>query len=249
MRIIVPTRRVPDLVEELVVNDAGNAIDMDEVDFKLNEFDEHALEEALCIKETSGGHVTVLSLEGDGVEKSLYTAIAKGADRAILLEGPDPEDIAGNHAVARAFAQALGDLEYDVVMTGVQGCDDRDGQLGPLLAAMLGLPCVSVATEVRAGGGAVTLSKEYSGGMMARYEVSLPAVIGVQAARQTPRYAPVSKVRQVQKTCSLDTIEVDDDLPVLSSAVAMAPPESGDGATMLDGVDALLTLLEEKGVA
>ncbi len=146
------------------------------------------------------------------------------------------------------YAQALGELQYDVVMTGVQGCDDRDGQLGPLLAAMLDLPCVSVATGVQLGAGTVTVNKEYAGGVLGRFEVTLPAVIGVQAARQTPRYAPVSKVRQVQKTASLDEVDVDE-ADALSSVVAIAPPQRGAGAQMLDGVEALLDVLKAKGVA
>ena len=135
MRIIVPTKRVPDLVEELIVDDDGTALDPDEVETRLNEFDEHAIEEALCIKEASGAEVTVLSLDGEGVDKTLYTAIAKGADRVIKLEGPEPEEVTSNYALATLYAEALADLEYDLVLTGVQGCDDRDGQLGPLLAA------------------------------------------------------------------------------------------------------------------
>jgi len=249
MNIIVLTKQVPDLVEDLVVDDDGTALDPDEIDTKLNEFDEHALEEALLLKERSGGTITVISLDGEGVDKVLYSALAKGADRAVKLSGPEPEEVLGNYPLAKLYTEALGDISADLILTGVQGCDDRDGQVGPLLAAMLGWPCVSVATGVDVSGGAVTLEKEYSGGITAKFEVTLPAVVGVQAARETPRYVAVSKVRQVQKTASLDEIDVDDPTDPLSSVLSMAPPQTGEGAKMLAGVEALADILREKGVA
>lgn len=247
MNIIVPTKQVPDLVEDLVIDDSGKALDPDEIDTKLNEFDEHALEEAICLKEASGGTVTVVSLDGEGVDKMLYTALAKGADRAIKLVGPEPEDIDGNYAKAALFAGALGDLGADLVLTGVQACDDRDGQFGPLLAALLGMPSISVVTGLEAAGSTVKLTKEYSGGLTAKFEVDLPAVVGVQAARQTPRYVPVSKVRQVQQSASIEEIEVEDDGKALSSILEMSPPETGEGAKMLANAEALLEVLREKG--
>lgn len=247
MHIIVPTKQVPDLVEDLVIDDSGKALDPDEIDTKLNEFDEHALEEAICLKESSGGTVTVVSLDGEGVDKMLYTALAKGADRAIKLVGPEPEDIDGNYAKAKLFAGALSDLGGDLVLTGVQACDDRDGQFGPLLASLLGMPSVSVVTGLSTSGSTVALTKEYSGGLTARFEVDTPAVLGVQAARQTPRYVPVSKVRQVQQSASIEEIEVDDDVEALSSVLQMSAPEVGEGAKMLDGAEALLEVLREKG--
>lgn len=248
MNIIVPTKQVPDLVEDLVIDDSGKALDADEIDTKLNEFDEQALEEAICLKEAAGGTVTVVALDGEGVDKMLYSALAKGADRAVKLVGPEPEEVEGNFALANLFAGALKDLGGDLVLTGVQACDDRDGQFGPLLAALMGMPSISVATHLEAAGGSLKLAKEYSGGLMAKFEVTLPAVVGVQAARQSPRYVPVSKVRQVQQSAKIEEVEVDDGQKALSSVVEMSPPETGEGATMLKDAEALLGVLREKGV-
>ena len=248
MHILVPTKQVPDLVEELFLDDDGTALDPDECDYKLNEFDDQSLEEALLLKEQSGGTVTVLALDGDGVNKVLYTALAKGADRAIKLTGPEYTDVQGNLPLAKLYAAAMKRLDYDLVLTGVQGVDDRDGQLGPLLGALLGLPCVCVATGIEADGDTVALHKEYAGGLMASLRVTPPAVLGIQAARQTPRYVAVSKVRQVQQTATLEELEVDDPTPPLSKVLAMAPPETGGGATTLADVDALADVLRDKGV-
>ncbi|HJN73894.1 MAG TPA: electron transfer flavoprotein subunit beta/FixA family protein [Myxococcota bacterium] len=247
MNIVVAMKQVPDLVEDLVVDENGTTLDPDEVEYRLNEFDDHALEEGLLLKERVGGALTVVALDGDGVDKVLFTALAKGADRAVKIEG-DPEEIEGNFALAAVFAQVVAELPCDLLLTGVQGCDDRDGHLGPLLAAMLKLPCASVVTEVDVSGGVVRFLKEYSGGVVGRFEADLPAVLGVQAARQSPRYVPVSKVRQVQKSATIETTEPDDEATGLSTVTWMAPPETGEGATMLDGVEELIELLESKGV-
>lgn len=248
MKIIVPIKLVPDLVEELVVNDDGTGLDPDEIETKLNEFDDHAIEEALLLREASGGEITVMALDAEGVDKILYTALAKGADKAVKLTGPDAEDVQGNVALARLFAEALGEMSYDLVLTGVQACDDRDGQFGPILASLLGVPSVSVVTGVSAKSpSCVGLVKEYSGGLTARFELDLPAVLGVQAAGQMPRYAPVSKVRQIQQSVKLGTVEVGDPEAPRAKVVAMTPPQRGAGARMLPDVAALIAVLKEKG--
>ena len=248
MNIVVATKLVPDLVEDLVLNDEGNALDPDECDYKLNEFDDHALEEALLLNEAVGGTLTVVALDGEGVDKGLYAALAKGADRAVKLTGPEAEEVESNSSLAHAYGEAIRQLSPDLVLTGVQGVEDRDGQLGPMLGAVLGMPCICVATNVAVAGGKVTVSKEYAGGVVARFEVTPPCVLGIQAAQKTPRYVAVSKVRQVQKTSSIEEIEVSDPPSSSSNVLSMAPPDTGAGATMLADVEALAELLREKGV-
>lgn len=246
MNIIVLMKRVPDLVEDLEVDDSGKALDEDCVSLKLNEFDDHALEEALLLKEAGGGQVTAVALDGEEVDKMLYTALAKGADRALKITGAGEHD--DRLALARIFAGVVRDQPHDLILTGVQAADERDGQLGPMVAAVLDLPCVEVVTSVAAAAGQVTVHKEFSGGMMAEYEVDLPAVLGIQAARQTPRYAPVSKVRQVQQATTLETIAAAAADGSGLSVVEMTPPETGAGAQMLESVAELVEVLESKGV-
>lgn len=246
MNTIVLLKRVPDLVEDLEVDDSGKALDAEFLTFTLNEFDDHALEEALLLKETGGGEVTVMALEGEDVDKMLFTALAKGADRALKITGAGA--VSGTRALAKMFAQALGDVPHDLVLTGVQASDDIDGQLAPTLAALMDVPCVEVVTGVEAGGAVVTVHKEYAGGIVAELEVDLPAVLGIQAAKQSPRYAPVSKVRQVQQTTSLEEISGSGGGDRAFSVVMMTPPETGEGAQMLESVSELVAVLESKRV-
>ena len=251
MNIMVLLKRVPDLVEDLEVDDSGKALDEDCVSLKLNEFDDHALEEALLLKEAGDTgeveySVSVVALDGEEVDKLLYTALAKGADRALKITGAGELD--DHLALARIFAGVVRDQPHDLILTGVQAADERDGQLGPMVAALLDQPCVEVVTGVTASEGHVIVHKELAGGLMAEYEVDLPAVLGIQAARQTPRYAPVSKVRQVQQATTLETVAAAAVDGSGLSVVEMTPPETGEGAQMLDSVEELVEILENKGV-
>ena len=234
LKIVVPIKLVPDLVEELEINADGNDLDRDMLTTRINEFDDHALEEALQLKEAHGATVTVMALDGDETDKVLFTALAKGADRAIKITGLEPGT--SSHVTARAMCGVLKTMEYDLVLTGVQAADDRDGQLGVLMANYLNIPHVSVVTDVSLSDGKITLHKEYSGGLMAEYEAEPKLLLGIQAARETPRYAPVSRVRQLMKKAKLEEVEAGDVGGEGGVSIRrMYRPEKGEGAEMLKG--------------
>ena len=254
MDILVPVKMVPDLAEELEIDASGKTLDRSMLKLRLNEFDEHALEEALLLKEKHGGKVTVVALDAPEVDEALFTSMAKGADRIVKVTGV-PDEGVSSHEMARIIAAVLKSISYDLILTGVQSAEDRDGQLGPLLASALGLPHVSVVSAVEmAGDKTILVKQEYAGGIMAEMEVDLPALLGIQAARQTPRYAPVSKVRQIMKTTKIEEIPL---LPVEtgsgSEVLRMFKPEAAGRAEMIEGspeeiADKLFALLSEKGL-
>lgn len=254
MEILVPVKMVADLAEELEIDGSGKALDRSSLKLRMNEFDEHALEEALLLKEKQGGRVTLLALDAPDVDEMLFTGLAKGADRAVKITGV-PEEGVSSHGAARIMAEVVKSIPHELILTGVQSVEDRDGQLGPLLASALNLPHVSVVSGVEpaADGKAVIVKQEYAGGVMAELEVQLPALFGIQAARQTPRYAPVSKVRQLMKTAKIEEMaspEVDADEG--SEVLRLFKPEAAGHAEMLEGspeevVDKLFALLGEKG--
>ncbi len=234
MNIIVPIKQVPDLVEELEIDSSGKALDTEWLKYKVNEFDDHALEEALLQKEENGGTVTAIALDGDDIDKALYAAAAKGADRVVKVTGVGENP--SSHEAARAIANALQGMDYDMIFTGVQAVNDRDGQMAVLLAHYLSLPQVSVVTSVAASGGSATVQKEYSGGVLAEFEVQLPAVLGIQAAQETPRYVPVARVRRAMRGTDLEEISGGDiNVSAGTEVNRMFKPESGSGAEMLSG--------------
>ena len=253
MNIVVLIKQVPNLTDELDINSAGTDLDHDALQYVLNEWDEHALEEAVLAKEAAGGAVTVIGVDTTGeLDGALHTALAKGADKAAKITGDYPRG-ADSHTQARLLADAIKGLSPDVVMTGVQAADDRDGQIGPMIAAHLDLPYVGVVTGVEVKGGQAFVRKEYAGGVMAEFEVALPVVIGVQAAHQPPRYAPVSKIRQMAKTAKIDEIAGGEAAGSGSTVRRMFKPESASHAEMREGspeevAEKIAALIAEKGL-
>jgi electron transfer flavoprotein beta subunit len=251
MKIAVLLRAVPDPVEELELD--GADLDRDFLGYVLNEFDDHALEEGLLLKEETGGSLTAFAMgTADEVEQMLHTAIAKGADAARKLG--DDLDVVDAHAQAAVFVEALADGGYDLILSGVQASDELDGQVAMLVAAQLGLPHVSVVVGTQPGDGSLRVTKEYWAGITADYDVRLPAVLGIQTAREAPRYVAVARIRQAQESGALE--EVDIDQPDNSSGVEitdMRLPEVGEGAEMIDGdeeaaADKVLEILQAAGV-
>ncbi len=253
MNIVVAVKHVPSLADELELNDEGTNLDFDSVDFTLSEWDEQAIEEAVLVKEASGGSVTVVGVDViEELDNILYTALAKGADTGAKIVG-DFEPPIESKAQAALLANAIKGMSPDLILTGVQALDDLNGQIGPMLAADLDIPYVGVVIGVSATDGVATVKKEYAGGVTAEFEVSLPMVVGVQAAAQPPRYAPISKVRQISKTVELDEIEVDDDELEGAALRKMAQPVSTGHAEMIEGepeevAEKLLEIIREKGL-
>jgi electron transfer flavoprotein beta subunit len=213
-------KAVPDLVEEIELGPDGTAIDREFLTFVTSEWDAQALEEALLLKQASGAEVVAVGLAEDpDIDQILYTALAKGADAAVKLAaaggaagalGPSGTQGADRAALLVAY---LADQPADLVITGVQAADDLDGQLPSRLAALLGLAHVSVVIGVEAavpdgGGASVTVRQEFAGGRSHELQVQMPAVIGVQSARQAPRYAPITRVRQAMSAGGLSEVTV-----------------------------------------
>ncbi|NQU29221.1 MAG: electron transfer flavoprotein subunit beta [Anaerolineae bacterium] len=190
-KIVAIVKMVPDLVEELEINEAGTGLDRDWLRLIINEFDNHAIEQAILLKERDSGEVTVIAPDAEGVEDMLFTTAAKGADRMIKLAG-DLEEGANNHALARAFAEAAKPYQPDLILTGVQANDDLDGPVGPLVAEYLGMPYVGYISGVTIEGNKAIVRKEYPGGLIGEMEVTLPAVLGIQAGEEPPRYVAIT---------------------------------------------------------
>jgi electron transfer flavoprotein beta subunit len=253
MNIIVPVKLVPDLVEELSIDDNGTALDTAWMRMIINEFDDHAIEQAILLKERTGAHVTILSTNIEGVDDLLFTAAAKGADRLIKLNG-DFENGISNHALARAMAAVIRDLKPDLVLTGVQAHNDLDGSIGPQLAEYLGMPYIGYVSGVNVNGDKVVVRKEYPGGLMGEMQASLPILLGIQAAEQPPRYVAISKVRQMMKTMSIEELDMQEQDSAGSPTVnRMFQPEVAERATMLsdnadEAASQLINIFKEMGM-
>ena len=152
MRIAVCLKRVPDTTSRIVVGTDGKSIDEAGVKFVVNPYDEYAIEEALKLKEAAGaGEVVAYCLGSDAAQETLRTALAMGVDRAVLLQSSGSTD---GLEVAKALAAELKGAGYDLVLFGKLAVDDYNHQVGPMVAELLELPCVTsvVKLAVSAGG-------------------------------------------------------------------------------------------------
>ncbi|MHB8657611.1 MAG: electron transfer flavoprotein subunit beta/FixA family protein [Solirubrobacteraceae bacterium] len=254
MNILVPLKQTVDLVEELELNDDGTDVEREYLTFKLNEWDDQALEEALILKDEHGATVTVVGLEESDIDQSLYAALAKGADQAVKLTG-DFETGMTSHQRAAILAEFVrGGAAADLILIGVQTPEDLDGQAGPILAGLLGRPNVAVAIGVEPLDGGVKVTQEFGAGVVHELKVSGPAVIGIQAARNSPRYVPISRIRAKMQEGGIEersapSAEGDSGVTVRR----MYAPESTSHAEMLDG-DAeavaarVVEIVRERGV-
>jgi electron transfer flavoprotein beta subunit len=244
MRIAVCIKQVPDTEARLRVGRDGRWIEEEDLPFVINESDEYALEEALSLAETSGGEVVVVSLGPDRVREALRKALALGAARAVHLK--DPAFAGGDAlATARALGAALGRESFDLVLTGSQSDDLGWGGTGPALAGFLGWPhawlVMGVAPE--ADGKTARVTREMESGKNEIFRLRLPAVLAIQAGINHPRYASLKGIMAAKKKeiTELTAADLGLDPAAIGAAgagveiLAVAAPESGKGAQMLEG--------------
>lgn len=256
MNIVVVVRQVPDLIEPLEIAESGTSLDFEEVSFLINEADDHALEQALLLKESGGGTVTVVALDFGEVDDTLYTAAAKGAERIVKIPLEDQGRPPSPPEAAAMYAEAIRELGADLVLVGSWAHDELEGVLAPLLALKLGLPYVGVVRGAKPGsdGASVTAFKEFPGAVMARMNLKLPAVLGILAADQPPRYVPVSRIRAAMKSAEFEEKQVAPATGAPATTVLrMYPPEVGERAEMLEGSEEevaakIVEILVEKGL-
>jgi electron transfer flavoprotein beta subunit len=254
MNIAVLMKFVPDLVEDLQIDEGTGLLDRTFLRLIPNELDEHALEEALLLKERHGGTVTVMAVDFGDVDETLYTAVAKGTDRVVKITGEGFDQGLTNARLASIFRTALADVPCDLILTGTQAVDDLDGFVGATLAAQMDLPYVGYVTKVEAVDGKVVARKEYPNGLNADIEVNQPAVLGIQAAEKPPRYVVTSKVMEAMKSATIDEAEAPEAPAEGGITVSrMSVPETGARAEMIEGsaaevAEALAKLLCDRGV-
>ncbi|MCL5971484.1 MAG: electron transfer flavoprotein subunit beta [Firmicutes bacterium] len=250
MRILVLSKSVPDLVEELALDEDNGELLHDDMTYVPSEWDDHALEEALLLKEEVGAEVTVLAVDTGDVDNMLFTALAKGADHAVKLTG-DFDLATSNRKRAQAIANYLRDNTFDLVLSGVQAIDDIDGQIPAIVAGLLEWPHASVVTEVSIQGEQIHFRQEYGGGLQAEFSAQAPLVLGIQAARKPPRYASIAKVRQMMKSSTVDEIDASaDTVPEIEIRRFFKPVAAGH-AEMIEGdpeevADRIITILKER---
>ena len=254
MNIVVVMRQVPDLIEPLEVADSGDMLDLDGAAFLVNETDDHALEQALLLKEDADS-LTVVALDYGDIDNTLYAAVAKGVDRVVKI--PYDEFLPPVPRVAATlYAEVIGKLDADLVLTGVTAYDELEGSLAPLLAEKLKRPYVGVIRGVRRSDASSTLTvfKEFPAAVLAQMAVDVPAVLGILAADQPPRYVAVNRIRSAMKSAQFEECSATTVAPASGVTIQrLYAPAVSQRARMIAGTEEevateLVDVLAEKGI-
>ena len=241
MDIIVCIKRVPDTETRIKISADGASIDPAGVKFILNPYDEFGIEEALKLKEAAGtGTVTVMTLGGEESKETLRTALAMGADRAVLLKGkPSPDGL----GTAEKLAEAIRGRGFDLVLFGKQAIDDDNLHVPAMVAELLDVPCATVVVAIELDGRKVTAKREVEGGHeIAEFE--LPAVIAAQKGLNEPRYPSLKGIMMAKKK-PMEEIEVGDAEPRVEIIRLIKLPERAEGEIIGEGPEAVPDLLRK----
>jgi electron transfer flavoprotein beta subunit len=196
MKILVCMKQVPQKDAPLKLNESGTWI-REDVSYEVNEPDAYALEEALRQKEKHGGEVVVITAGPPRASQVLREALAKGADRAIHLE--DAAFVSQDaFNIARAFAAAIKDEQFDLIFTGLQSDDYGYAQTGVILAELLGWPHATIIMQIEKQGGGIKVKRELEAGYFQFIEMPLPAVLSIQSGINKLRYATLIGIKQAK---------------------------------------------------
>ncbi|HSM92974.1 MAG TPA: electron transfer flavoprotein subunit beta/FixA family protein [Anaeromyxobacteraceae bacterium] len=200
MRILVCVKQVPDMAARFRPNGAGTWYGEEDLVFRMNEYDENAVEQAIQVKERLGGapEVTALSIGPARVTEALRKALAMGCDRALHV----PDDAAAERdpwQIASIIARVAQDRGFDLVLTGMQSQDRGSAQVGPFVAALLGFSCATTVVAFELGDGRVRVKRELEGGARSALEVALPAVVTCQLGLNVPRYPTLPNIMKAKK--------------------------------------------------
>lgn len=196
MNIVVCIKQTFDTEAKIVLNDSGK-IDSNGVNLIVNPYDEFAIEEGLRLKEKAGGEVTVVTLGGANAQAALRTALAMGADKAILVSDPALEN-SDAWTNAEILAKAVSQIPYDIILTGRIAVDDGASQIAVRLGESLNIPSISSVIKLEVEGTQVSATKDIDGGTEV-IEASLPVVISAQKGLNDPRYPSVAGIMKAKK--------------------------------------------------
>lgn len=253
MNIIVCVKRVPKTAEaDIYIEKDGKDIKKENLVFALNDWDGYAVREAVRLKEDFGGEVVVLSVGPEESKEVLTRCLAMGADRAVRIEEPSPND---GRLVAETLGKAIQNLPFDLILTGVQAEDDGWGQVGVALAQILGIPHASIVTRIEVEDGKARVRRELEGGLEELLEVKLPALLTIQTGINEPKYVSLAAILEAEeketKEMTLEEIGMIPKTTLEATVEQVSYPPVGKMAEILKGtpdevVDQLVEIIKKK---
>ena len=248
MKALVTVKRVIDYNVKPRVKADGSGVDLQNVKMSMNPFDEIAVEEAIRLREKGAvSEVVVVSVGPAKAQETLRTALAMGADRAILVQTDDEVEPLAVAKIVKAIAD---EEQPGLIITGKQAIDDDSNQTGQMIAALLGRGQGTFANEIHVADGAVTVKREIDGGLET-VKLPLPAVVTADLRLNEPRYASLPNIMKAKSKPLATKTPADygvDTAPRLKTLKVAEPPVRSAGIKVAD-VDALVAKLKEMGVA
>ena len=250
MKVLVPVKRVIDYNVKVRVKADGSGVDLANVKMSMNPFDEIAVEQAIRLKEAGKAEeVVAVSIGVKQSQETLRTALAMGADRAILVVAADDvhTDIEPL-SVAKILKGVVDEEKPDLVLCGKQAIDNDMNATGQMLSALLGWSQATFASEVDVEGEHATVTREVDGGLQT-IKVKMPTIITVDLRLNEPRYASLPNIMKAKKKPLDEKTPADygvDAAPRLE-IVKTAEPEARQAGIMVGSVDELVTKLKEAG--
>ena len=249
MKILVPVKRVIDYNVKVRVKADGSGVDLANVKMSMNPFDEIAVEEAIRLKEKGAAEeIIVVSVGVKQAQETLRTALAMGADRAILIEAAsdvhlDIEPL----AVAKLLAKVVEAEKPGLVLCGKQAIDNDMNATGQMLAALLGWSQGTFASEVAIEGGSATITREVDGGLQT-IKVKMPAVITVDLRLNEPRYASLPNIMKAKKKPLEEKTAADYGVDVTPrlTVVKTVEPAGRKAGVKVGSVDELIAKLKDE---
>jgi electron transfer flavoprotein beta subunit len=253
MKILVCIKQAPDMASRFKVNGEGTWYDETDLAFRMNEYDEYAVEQAVQLKEQLGNtpDITVLSIGPDRVVEVVKKALAMGCDRGAHIQDDasfrkDPWQIA---SVIAGFSR---DRNFDLIFTGMQSQDRGSGQVGAIAAEVLSIPCVTTVVGFAFNDGVITARRELEGGVKAVVKLKLPALVTCQLGLNTPRYPTLPNIMKAKKKelLSFPIADFLQDKELTATSSVYPPAKKGSGVVLEgevnDMVGKLIGILKEK---
>ena len=247
MKLLVAVKRVIDYNVKPRVKMDGSGVDLANVKMSMNPFDEIAVEEAIRLKEAGKAEeIVAVSIGPAKAQETLRTALAMGADRAILIQTDEDVEPLG---VAKLLEKVVGEESPDMVILGKQAIDDDSNATGQMLAALLDWPQGTFASKVDPDGGAVSVTREVDGGLET-VKLQLPAVVTTDLRLNEPRYASLPNIMKAKKKPLDEKTPADYGVDVANrlEIVKTVEPAERAAGEMVPDIDTLVSKLKEKGV-
>lgn len=253
MNIYVLLKKTFDTEDKIEIED-GQIVD-DGAEFIINPYDEYAVEEAIVQRDEHGGEVTVVTIGDEDSEKQLRTALAMGADKAVLINTEYDLDEGDQYTTAKILEAFFEDKEADLILAGNVAIDEASGQVGPRLAEILDIPFVTTIVGLDIEDEDVFIDKDVEGDVE-KIETTLPLLVTCQQGLNEPRYPSLPGIMQARnkplEELELDDLDLDEDdvAPKTETVDVFLPPEKEAGrileGELEDQVKELVSLLKDE---